>query len=260
MIEYGIENKGKIILHYDITMACNNRCWYCYTLKTLDNKKIINDTTFNNVIKACNNYDGHIRMDLLGGEPLIVYNKIIELVNNTNCSEYKIISNLNFDPESERMKTITSFVMSHKNTMITGSWHYENNDDYFKQNVLNLKGSVHVVLLAGNDNIEYVFKQRDWLKQNNIPFDVEPIYGSETFQYTELFKGDIDQSHRLDIAITNKVVCELSSVKVDYDGNMRPICYNPFDLGNIKDGINLKETYCHKYHCKCTTYNYKRVF
>ena len=40
MIEMNPQNKNKLVLHYDMTLACNLRCSYCFKLPELDNKKL----------------------------------------------------------------------------------------------------------------------------------------------------------------------------------------------------------------------------
>jgi organic radical activating enzyme len=260
MVELNPQNKGTIILHYDITLTCNNRCWYCYCLDDLDNTKRINLETFENTIRSINNYNGKIHLDILGGEPLTVYENVIDLIKRTDCEKYTIVSNMNFKTTDRRVNEMAEFIKGKGNIQLTASWHYLNDDKNFKENILKFKENLHVILLAHNNNYDEILEQIEWLKENQIDFDIEPVYGTDEFKFRELLKENINQTHPLDIAVKNKVICELSTVKVDYNGEMSPICYNQHKIGNIKDGIILKQLFCQGFNCKCTTFNYKKVF
>ena len=103
MPEMNLHNKGNIKLNYDITLACNNRCSYCYALDYLDNSKIINEEVFQNVIKYVNELE-NVYLSILGGEPLLVYDKLIEFFGKIKCDYTEVISNFNFNPNSIQMK------------------------------------------------------------------------------------------------------------------------------------------------------------
>jgi organic radical activating enzyme len=276
------QNEGRIVLHYDITLACNNRCSYCYCLDQLDNKKVFNEEVFEQVITACNNLK-NAKIDLLGGDPLIIYKKLIEFVERTNLDAYQIVSNFNFKPDSKRMNTFREFMKNQTNVNISASWHDDNNEEYFKENVLSIN-NVMVVLLIKDDNIDKVYEQMLFLEKHNIPFCTEFVYLEETL-FTDkdnnklekiinhpLFKADLNyiddelKTHAdviredlLNIAKQYKTICELSQIKINYDGSLSTICNNPYQIGHLKDGIPLKQIYCRQYWCRCSTLNYKKL-
>ena len=284
MVEMNPQNKDSIILHYDITLACNNRCSYCYCLEDLDNKKLINREVYNNTIDAINNMEAKdIKIDILGGEPLIVHEDLFHFINSTQREKvrHNIISNINFKPSSKRIQELKSFLESNNNVEVTASWHSVSNEEYFKKNVLFLKDHIKVTLLLNDDNVKEVIKQKEWLESNDIWYLIEPIYNIDSSaqftkyedEYQELIIGGLpetdiidgevqDQMNRselLTIAQRHNTICQLSTLKIDYNGNISPICSNPYDLGNVKDGIKIKEVFCQKFHCRCTTFSYKRI-
>lgn len=276
------QNEGRIVLHYDITLACNNRCSYCYCLDQLDNKKVLNSEVFEHVIEACNKLN-NTKIDLIGGDPLIVYSKVIEFINRTNLDSYQIVSNFNYNPESKRMKAIQEFMKDKKNVFISASWHDDNNEEYYKKNILSIN-NVMAVLLIKEDNIDKVYDQMLFLEEHGIPFCKEFVYVKEPlFTDTEnekllkivnhpLFKTDVNyiddepktqadiiREDLLNISKQYRTICELSQIKINYDGSLTTICDNPYQLGHIKDGISLKQIYCQQYWCVCSTLNYKKL-
>lgn len=277
-------NKGKLVLMYDMLLACNNRCAYCYCLDDLDNKKLINNEVFEDTIKAINNLPDHeLNIDILGGEPLIVYEKLFEFIERTTRKgiKFNIISNLNFKPSSKRICRLIEFMAEHENVDVNASWHGDNNQEHFKANILQLKDSVISTLLLSDETTPAVKDQIKFLNSHDIPYVIEPIYNNDgTSQlsnfdtYAELSLSDPlfdtvymdgvlqDQSRRpefLTIAQNYKTICELSSLRISYDGKITTICTNPYKLGYIKNGIEIEEIFCNGFHCICSTYNYKRV-
>mgnify|MGYP003964103355 FL=1 len=280
------QNKGKIVLHYDITMACNNRCEYCYCLEDLDNKKLINEPVFEDTIKAINEVEGDIIIDILGGEPLIVYERLFEFIERAMRPgiTFNITSNINFKPGSKRMNKLIDFLAKHESVFIHTSWHSVNNQEYFRANLIELKDKAICIVLLADDCIEEVTAQVKFLTDNEIPFSVEPLYNtdhsSQLSDYTyyvdlqqpyphlteQVYMDGVlqDNSKReefLTIAQNYKTICELSSLRISYWGEVTTICANPYKLGWVKDGIALKvqEIFCNGFHCRCSTHNYKRV-
>ncbi len=276
------QNKGKLILHYDIVLACNNRCTYCYCLDELDNKKLINDEVFEDTIEAINAlHDQELIIDFLGGEPLIVYEKLFEFIERTMRKgiRFNITSNLNFKPSSKRISKLIEFLNKYKNVNVNSSWHGINNQEYFKANIIQLKNRTVCALLLADDSVDAVKDQIEFLNSYNVPFSVEPIYNADhTSQltnfdhYAELsdplfdavYMDGVLQDHSkreefLTIAQNYKTICELSSLRISYEGEITTICANPYKLGYVKDGIEIEEIYCNGFHCRCSTSNYKRV-
>lgn len=278
------QNKDVICLHYDITLACNNRCSYCYCLNELDNTKLFNKNTFEEVIDAVNSIDKEhysVELDFLGGEPLLVTNHIREFIQRTELNSYSISSNINFNPNSIYMKNILTLLET-ANCKILASWHQSSNQIYFKENLLKLKDYVVATLLI-SDNIDEVHNQMLFVKEHNIPYDVEIIYTNEIYdvdttniKFLEIIQGarnnlinvvdnkkynmlETLEKDLLNISSYYHTICQLSQIKIDYYGNINLICNNPIQLGHIKDGIKIKDLYCKDYNCRCVTKSYKRL-
>ena len=59
MVEYIEFNKSMehtLVLHYNITMHCNNRCSYCSVLPMLNTKPLVNQEAMDNVVAAANKF------------------------------------------------------------------------------------------------------------------------------------------------------------------------------------------------------------
>jgi len=144
------QNKGKLLLHYDIVLACNNRCTYCYCLDELDNKKLINDKVFEDTIEAINALpDQELVIDFLGGEPLIVYERVFEFIERTMRKgiQFNITTNLNFKPSSKRISRLIEFLSKYENVYVSPSWHSVNNQEYFKANIIQLKTKIITIVI-----------------------------------------------------------------------------------------------------------------
>lgn len=292
MIEMNKHNKDTVVLHYDITLACNNRCSYCYALDYLDNSKLINKEVFNDTIKSILDFnttnDFNIKIEILGGEPLLVIDNVKELIQKTNSKNisYCIYTNLNFK-SPEKLKKLVN-ILSESNTTLNISWHKSSDQELLKRNILRLKHlNILIVFLVTDDNLEEVYNDMLWLKENTsckycIEFlrdkdDNPELTDFNNFYYKELTKYSFDNNFKntlddkeytlseilemgfLDVAKKFYTVCKLTQLKIDYYGNLKLICSNPYRLGNIKDGIFINEILCNKYGCLCSTNNYKKL-
>lgn len=281
-------NKDLIILHYDITLACNNRCDYCYALDYLDNSKLINEDTFYNTIKAINEIKKPIKVDILGGEPLLVVDKIRELLQKTSKdTEYSIFTNLNFNSTSNKIKKISDILDEFNNTKLMISWHMSSNKNNIMSNILALKNkNIIVTLLVNDNNNQDLLNISKFLIENGVRYVVEflrdkdgttELTDYDNTEYKELMRNSYDVNNKnmlddveysledilkmgyLDIAKTHYVICKLMQLKIDYDGNVTPICSNIHNIGHIRDGINIKDILCNKFSCLCSTMNYKKI-
>lgn len=288
MLEMNKHNKNIINLHYDITLACNNRCSYCYAFNDLDNNKLFNGEIFEQTIKAVNNIDKNeyiVELDFLGGEPLLVYEKVFEFIERVPNVFFTITSNINFDPESKRIKDLIEF-LNNKNVLLMASWHDSSNQHFFKTNILKLKKYVVVTLILDDNNLDKVYEYSLFLRQHNIKYDIEFIYDNSNSKMTNIdnkFYIDIIKHSRnnnilitkfddklytyaeaiesdlLNISFNYHTICNLTQLKINYNGIIGLICNNPFKLGHIKDGIHIKNLYCKDYNCRCSLKNYKKL-
>lgn len=281
-------NEDLIVIHYDITLSCNNRCDYCYALDYLDNSKLINDDTFYNTIDAINQINKPIKIDILGGEPLLVIDRVVEFIEKTNKnSEYSIFTNLNFKPDSNKIKLVSELLDRFSNTKLMISWHMSSNLQNIKQNILKLKDkNIIVTLLVNDNNNQDLLYISNFLSENNVRYVVEflrdkngntELTNYDNPEYKELMSKSYDVNNKnmiddteykleeilemgyLDIAKTHYVICKLMQIKIDYDGNIMPICSNTHNIGHIRDGIKIKDILCNKFSCLCSTMNYKKI-
>lgn len=293
MIEMNPQNKNSIIIHYDICLACNNKCSYCYKLKELDNTKFINDEIFEETIQAINllkkqHPEYNITVVVLGGEPLMVIDKLIEFVERiySNNIKIQIFSNMNFEPSSQPVQKIINFYKRFPNFELIISWHKNTNIERIKTNILQCQDFAILSLLLSNDNLEDIYNDMLWIIENTtLSFGIENIrdeYGISTFnlfddeKYIEITqKADkkdgvniLDnilynnvESKKLDflnIAKKYYTICQISRLSIDWYGNIKAICDYPY-RSNIKKGIKILDLYCNKYSCKCTTETYKKL-
>jgi len=267
---YNEENKNVREIHYDITMACNNRCPYCYVLNELDNSKLFNDDIFNKVISNINNYISNnltynYNFFIQGGEPLLVIERVKEFRTRINsCNMFHVFSNLNFSKEVflKKIKIISEI----PDVIVICSWHESSNNDYIKQNLLLLKQyniNVEVSLLLDNNNIENVKSRHLWCINNNIMHnislitengnivfdDIQSIDGlfKETQNKGERFLGVCDSKNKF-------IKCDLFSCYIQYDGNIKSNC--EYAINKLED---MKEVICYNKKCKCNYDNYKEV-
>lgn len=289
-----LHNKNKVKLHYDITLACNNRCEYCYALEDLDNSKLFDSDTFENFIDQCNKLgeqsesnEPEVHVDILGGEPLLLLDKVFELIDRVKHNNFRIFSNFNFK-NKEKIEMLKNFVLtSDKNIQIFVSVHESSNQEILKRNILYIKDLVEITLLLNDNNIDYNFEFYTFLKENKIKYGVEELInsdGSSSFSkiQNEKFKEMIQNSNMfvdkvsidsevfthlevlendlLNISSKCRTICELSELRIKYNGDIEPICNNPIKLGNIFDSLIIKNIYCNSFNCRCSANSYKKLF
>jgi sulfatase maturation enzyme AslB (radical SAM superfamily) len=292
MIEVNKWNKGGMLLMYDITLACNNRCPYCFMLDRLDNTLAFNHEVFDEFKKAFNALDrtNEIRLALSGGEPLFVdeIERIKEL-DWTN-TELSILSNLNY-PESvfkERLKLIEGL-----DYHIECSIHESSNVVDVKRNILHLHnnfGNVDVTFMATPDNILTVNGYVEFATQHNIPYTIHPLrlsdasgkvfcysdYGENaellerliskpsddedvTFDDRLLTGNEIHEFRIQNISHIYYTQCELSIPKISFDGVVTVRCEYPY-RSHISKGIMPPEmVLCSNNCCNCTLATYKKL-
>lgn len=280
------QNKNKIKLHFDITLACNNRCSYCYALNELDNSKKINYDVFYSFIKETNKLD-NLQIDILGGEPLLVLDEIFILIQNSKHDDFRIFTNFNFK-NIKKIELLKNFIYSsNKNIKVCVSIHESSDQEVLKRNILLFKDLIEVTLLLNDNNINYNYNFYLFLKENKIKYSIEELINTNGYsefskikdpKFKEMINNSIMNSEfvtindkkyshidvlehdLLNISSKYKTICELSELRINFDGNINPICNNPISLGNIKNGINIKNVYCNNYSCRCSANTYKKIF
>jgi organic radical activating enzyme len=274
-----LSHKDQIDIDFDITRTCNNRCPYCSEFDYLDNALKINEDVFEQVIKAVNEYDRKVFISLLGGDPLVVPEKVREFVLRINA-EVNVFSNMSFPPESKHIQLVKDLDCS-----FTNSWHDTSKHSWVKSNILALKDKVTPILMIREGNQDLMLENSKWLVENNIAytvqfirdeFDIVQIQNIMDDRVREMFSNskkevvDIidDQEFNeiqsldadlLNIATRYKVICQLYSCRIKFDGTINTLCSHPIDYGHIRDGLNFKELMCSGNHCICDTSNYKRI-
>ena len=293
MIEFNAHKKNQINIHYDIDLACNNRCEYCYKLDRLDNTKFINREVFDEVIKQINLLvDNHpefkVNVYVVGGEPLLVVDEVIEFIDKVASEDVhvEIFSNLNFDKDSEQIQKIYEHSKVNKHFILMVTMHEYSNIEKVKQNILLCQDFTTVNFVLDDDNLERSYEKYKWLKENtNCDHCIEGIVidNEDTFtryddpMYIEMFESSDDfkdddiigdkrytytesrQNDFLNISKQYYTICQLSQVNIDYDGNLSVICTYPYEGGHVSRGIKVKEVFCNKYECVCTTDAYKKL-
>lgn len=299
MIEMNPQNKNKLVLHYDMTLACNLRCSYCFKLPELDNKKLFNEEVYNDTLNAVidfknKNTNIDITFDLIGGDSFMVIDKAIHFMDTLEKNNIKSVcfTNFSFDKNSQNQEIlkINNYMNSHELFLLNVSWHQFGNQDWIKENLLILDKSVVVLFVLSDNNIDFVFESTQWLKENtkhNYVFEyIRDSFDTKEFESFENEKFKIISQNSLNSTMSDKInlldniqydaaeskqmdfvniaknfhtICELSQLRIDYNGNIHSTCGYHFEGGNVKNGIPpLKNVYCNS-SCICGTYNYKKI-
>lgn len=284
MIEVNTQYKNHYYIEYFITLACNNRCEYCYVLDDLDNKLLFNEEVFYKTIEAFKEFstpDVTLDIALFGGDPLLVGPRLIEFMEELkDYANFIIFSNFNYPPKSKNIKVLEEYVKDKSNVEFYVSWHESSDIEYVKQNILTFKDRAFVSLMCSNDTIDIMHEHYQWLKEQEIyNVNVKPIVGGEPLDFDnpkyldivndskfmeecKTFNGETVIGKELDdlrsIALTHMTICEVTSMKILYDGSITTICDYPMK-GHIDTGIpKLGMKFC-RHHCRCHLTNYRKV-
>jgi len=296
MKHFNKRNEHKVLVSYDITMACNNRCPYCIRGHELDQNKMVNPEICDLVVSGI--YDildkdknRHMEFELLGGDPLFVVDKTVEIIERLQDDRIDIIvtTNLNFDPDGYVIKSIMECSDINRFT-VTCSWHESSNEDYIKRNLIQMKDIVEVMLLVSDENINRVYEQYKWIRNNigNVLMTVEPLNttdGSLLLSdldnplYVEMVMNSIENDVDLRVTIDDVVydyhdcikldlksisskyytICKLAQFRIKWDGKIKADCAYPLK-GHIRDGLpDIKEVFCNKHRCICDLDLYKKL-
>lgn len=285
MLEYNKHHQFYIDISYEITLKCNNRCSYCYNLHNLDNKTYVHEETFNQTIEQINKFVSEhpeytVNINLLGGEPLLVKEKVIEFLERIAGSvTVDIYANLNY--KGSHLAGLEKY----ENATIICSWHESSDPDLIKTNLLNYKGKIETSFFVSDSNFDTMYEYALWAAENSIHYRIESIRapdqqymftGFESDKYKQIYT--MGRSLRIDHGI-NKIddmdiglprdqlryvsrhfhtICKINQYSITYDGMVMAGCDYPY-RSHISKGLQIKEVYCPGYMCYCDTGAYKRL-
>lgn len=287
------KNEFLLALSYDITMACNNRCAYCSRLSELDNAKITNPEVFEEVIKQIKmfrekNPEYNIYLELLGGDPLVVIDKTIELIERLQDLNITLVvfSNFNFNPNGTTIKKLLSCKENNKFNLMC-SWHESSNESWVKENLIKFQDITKPLFLINHSTLNKVEELIDWVIENtNMLYELKIITGYHgKLTFTE-FENEIfnkitsndrfsDLSNDLDDKTYNfketkkfdlhnisrqfRTICKLAQFDIGFDGKVNTACEYKISH-NISDGFPIKDIFCHNKTCLCDTQLYKKLY
>ena len=288
MLEYCKYREYTIDLCYDLTLRCNLRCPYCYNLHKLDNKTSVNCEVFDKVIDQVNKLvnthpEYNILFSLLGGEPLLLKDKVIEFIEKVDSS-VTIFVNANLDYKVSHVNGLEKY----PNVILNVSWHDSANQDRIKNNLLEYQGPMDVTIFITDENFDMMYDNSKWAAQHNIRYRVEPLRsmidqeflftGFYSDRYNEMvangklapprqgfhMEDDIDLGLPPDkirhVSKYYHTVCKIGQYSIMFDGEIRAACEYPFEDNIFNDDIDFtKSVYCRGYVCSCDAGSYKRL-
>lgn len=292
MIEMNVHNKNKVAFHYDITLACNNRCSYCYMLPHLDQAQKTNPETMENVKKAIKdlqieNPDLEVSMVFVGGEPLLIIDEIRDIMEHLDGPkiEFQVFSNVNFKPGGGVMQKLMRVREQFDNFVLKISWHESSNQEYLKANIKACEDFACVTFLVQDSNFDATYENYKWIQANtNAVYNFEEIRDHNAVsaftktddpRYIELLKnshdkdvintiGDevfdlIESQDLMNVSSYYHTICRISEMCITYNGDITPMCFHVADFGNVRDGIKIHTRYCNNYHCRNVICTYKQL-
>lgn len=285
MLEYNKHHQYYVDISYEITLKCNNRCSYCYNLAKLDNRTHVHEETFNHTIEQINKFVNEhpeytVNVNLLGGEPLLVKEKVIELLERiSNKVTVDIYANLNY--KGSHLNGIEKY----PNASVVCSWHESSDPDLIKENLLAYKGKIETSFFVSDANFDTMYEHAMWAAENGIFYRIESIRGPkqeylftgfETEKYKTMFtlgrsmriNQGINKPDDLDLGLSKDqlryvsryyhTICKINQYSITYDGMVMAGCDYPY-RSHISKGLEIKEVYCPGYMCYCDTGAYKKL-
>lgn len=293
MREFNKRNDNIISIHFDMVLACQNRCPYCYKLEHLDNTKLLNREVFDEVINQINKLKTErpeikIIVDLIGGEPLLVVDNVVEFVDKVSDDgvTIEVITNLNFHKDSDNIQKIIQLHKTNKNFGITVTLHESSNLEWVKENILLCADFCTANLLVSDDNIDNVYNDYLWLNENGVRYCVEGIIdddGDNTLTdfdcslFKEIVEFSLDNKENdtiddqsftyiesleqdfLNISKRYFTICRLSQLVIGYHGEINSVCGYDYKGGHVRDGLKTPDLFCNGYSCRCVTTAYKKL-
>lgn len=296
MMEFNKQNEFVYEIHYDISLACNNRCDYCFQLPYLDNSKLFNEEVFENVIKGINQFkeqnpEYKLEIFIKGGEPLLLIDKVtefIERVYTENVTNIHIYTNLNFKANGSKISKIIDIHNRIPFNLIV-SVHDASNIDWIKENIQLIKststGKHFVDIISRDSNIDFAIEFAEWMLDNYGPYSYSisnvVISGVSMLDYTSprishilehqfVLTDEVIIDDRLyttkeviDLDFKNiskqyVTLCKINAASIRYDGEIKTLCQHPW-ASDISKGIEIQKVFCNNYTCSCNCRSYKQL-
>ena len=296
MQHFNKQNEFLYQIHYDISLACNNRCTYCYQLDNLDNSKLFDEVVFYKTINSIlefrtKNPEYKIDVFLKGGEPLLLMNRVIEFTEavSDSMTQVNIFTNFNFKPGGTKITALKEF-FDRQHFYIMCSVHDVSNLDWVKQNIKlfkrDTKDRVDVSILSSDANVEFTTSFADWMltEYGKGSYNISEIKStthytndSDTDERLKPYIEDSDQfddianidgrwyspeeTRALDFKNISKqyfTVCKINAASIRYDGVIKPLCSHPY-TSHIDKGIEVVNVFCNGYTCTCEMDSYKQL-
>lgn len=300
MIEFNKHNEFVWQLNYDMVLACNNRCDYCYQLPILDNEKLFNREMFETVIKQIGEFKQkypEYRLDicLLGGEPLLIVNKVLEFIERVQDDKttIHILTNFNFKPNTAKINRLFEAFATGKFSIMV-SVHDSSRLDWVFENIKRFRtvrtpDDTAAYILSRKTNLPFVrdfagrmiaefgpksYKIRSIVDAPNRDkpdlFDWDDPDVQDIVENSDLSGDDVNmdgqwfdstQSRKMDLKNISSqyyTICKVNSHTIDFYGKVTTRCEHPLS-SHISEGITPKEVYCHNYNCQCNTDAYKKL-
>jgi MoaA/NifB/PqqE/SkfB family radical SAM enzyme len=287
------QNEFNFDIQYEITMACNNRCEYCYVLSELDNKEKINKKVFEETIEKINKFkeeypDYKLSVHLKGGDPLFVIDETLEFISRIYDEKIiiTIFSNLSFNPNGETIKKLYEFTKKY-NICLICSVHESSNHKFVKRNLKLFNDIVNIHFVLDNKFVDFIYEYVNWILKNlkrkshiyslgelrdtnlyeikNIDFNNEKL--KFILKNADKNEGSViidnknftfQESFDLKLNEISKkyfTLCKINSFSIKYNGEISALCGYP---GNFKD-LKPQEKFCNNYICKCDTDSFKKL-
>lgn len=280
-----------LLIKYFITLACNNRCPYCFMLPQLNNRYKWNHEIFDIFCEKFNEYlptakgAKSVTLELLGGDPFCI--KEITNLNRLNINEgyqsgvlKKVLfySNVNFKPEAFK-KIVNQLNFKFR---VYPSIHTVSNLEHVKENILYLNNNdmIEECIFVLDESSLHIFDEfMAFFKDNNVKYVLELVREDSTIIASDKIKKifyDHYQDKKSNFKINNTfftesemvkwdlfriaryfyVKCFTSELEIDYYGNICMACEYPY-TSHIRNGFNIKPIMCHGYTCDCCYKQYK---
>ena len=270
--------KDNLLIKFFITLACNNRCPYCFMLPELNNNLKFNSEIFELFKTKINELNNFIRLEILGGDPLFIDE--IQRLNEIKANEIIIYSNCNFNPE--KFKEKVSKLQFRCKFII--SIHNVSKLQHVKQNILHLKdidAIEEILYILDRNSINELPEFLEFFKEHKLKYIIDLVrdkgvivddpetkkiflehykespsnykINSDFFTEKEIMEYDL-----YNIAEYFTVKCFTNEISVDYYGNISMNCNHTY-TSHIKDGFKVTPLLCNNKRCDCAYAQYKEL-
>lgn len=297
MIQFNKHNERLLIVNYYITMFCNNRCEYCFQMQRLETKNRVNDDVFEQLVyqitQFVNNTDYKVRLNILGGDPLSVYDKTYELVKRLQHPNIDVVihTNLNYPSNGQAIRRLVDLCKSNR-IHINVSWHSVSSVEHIKRNLVALSDvhdNISVQFLMEDSTINEVYSNFAWVQENtkykiracgvkkdsrytftqwedpsyikmsDIDIrDNEDFFMIDDVAYTIMQQGEYNITDLNSFLFQYSKMCHMTGYSVDIDGNVTSSCDYKYK-GHISGGFPINDVFCSGKYCSCNDVLYKKL-